>query len=57
MKIIVYTTNNYPYYDKDIITVRGLEAATKKSKEISDDIVRRINNGELQDGQVEVRYN
>ena len=56
MKITVYTTNNYPHYEKQVLKVRGAKKATEKANEISNEILRKIQNGELQDGQVEVSY-
>ena len=56
MKITVETTNNYPFYERQIITVRGEKNAEKRAKEISDEIIHKINKGELQDGFIYVTY-
>ena len=56
MKITIYTTSNYPHYEKQIINVRGKDAAKEKAEEIEAEILQKLRSGELQDAQIEITY-
>ena len=56
MKVTVYTTNNYPRYEKQVISVRGMKAAQEKADEIEKEIAQKLRHGELQDAMIVVSY-
>lgn len=56
MKIIVYTTNDYPHYKKEVITVCEEKVAKVEYEKIAREITQKIRSGLLQDAEVELRY-
>lgn len=55
MKLVIFTTNRYPKYDREELPFETLEAAERKMNELSAALMERCRAGELQDYQLEIR--
>lgn len=54
-KLIIKTTNNYPYYKKEIESFKTFEAAYKRLDEVSKDLIGKCRKDALQDYNLEIR--
>lgn len=55
MTIHIFKTNNYPHYEHQTETFENEEDAMKRFDELSRELIRQCNRGELQDYSLELR--